>query len=263
VGTITARGTGNGDEVIEVDPTAATMYAETRRFVSKGGKHYTNLVYRIHFEYVPFPHLTTGNNGGLLVILTLNSDNQPVLVTTVHTCGCYLAIVPTSYLDETAYPDDWDADSQRVYGETLPGRLDMPPRLAEHARVRLFLRHATHRIMDVDIIDERTLAATHRVHTMALKPADTLTRLPTGNGNSTSFYYQSERARGYVKNALKPLEFLFMSWWALDLRVGVDKIYGQTNEPGPAFYTSLKPWARAASDMRDFAGFLSYWGWKL
>lgn len=54
-----------------------------------------------------------------------------------------------------------------------------------------------------------------------------------------------------------------MSWWALDWRVGEDKKFGRHTSDGPVFYTSLRPWDRKRSDMRDFAGFLAYWGWRL
>lgn len=51
-----------------------------------------------------------------------------------------------------------------------------------------------------------------------------------------------------------------MGWWALDGKVGEDKDLGYDIYDGPIFYTSLKPWARNASDLRDFSGFLEYWG---
>ena len=54
-----------------------------------------------------------------------------------------------------------------------------------------------------------------------------------------------------------------ISWWALDWRVGEDKAYGDKNETGAVFYTSLKPWNRQASDMWPFGDFLAFWGWGL
>jgi hypothetical protein len=96
-----------------------------------------------------------------------------------------------------------------------------------------------------------------------LLPLEALEQLDLGNGATTSFYETAGDRRGYVKESYKPRERLFMSWWALDWRVGEDKKLGRDKDDGIEFYTSLKPWARSASDMRDFAAFLKYWGWRL
>ena len=53
-----------------------------------------------------------------------------------------------------------------------------------------------------------------------------------------------------------------MSWWALDWRIGEDKKLGKNEDDGIRFYTSLKPWSRRASDLRNFKTFLRYWEWK-
>jgi hypothetical protein len=59
-----------------------------QEFSTEHGK-YTNLVYRIHFPKVPFSiipfNLTSGNNVGVIVVITLDSQQRPVLVTTVGT----------------------------------------------------------------------------------------------------------------------------------------------------------------------------------
>ena len=44
----------------------------------------------------------------------------------------------------------------------------------------------------------------------------------------------------------------------IDTRIGVDKRYGKAGDEAPVFYTSIKPWAQKASDMRDFPGFLDF-----
>jgi len=54
-----------------------------------------------------------------------------------------------------------------------------------------------------------------------------------------------------------------MSWMALDLFVGTDKIYDPNGQSQNQFYTSLKPWNRNKSDMNHFARFLEFRGWKL
>jgi hypothetical protein len=54
-----------------------------------------------------------------------------------------------------------------------------------------------------------------------------------------------------------------MSLISMDFYVGTDKVYEDDGDYGNPFYTSLKPWNREASDMRDFPRFLEFWGWGL
>lgn len=110
-------------ELIMVDPARPVIYVEERKFTTEKDE-YTNLIYRVPFQetpddLIPF-HLGAGKNVGNLLIITLNSLQQPVLYTTVQTCGCYLVFVPTSYLAKDSFPERWPKDLQTVYGETLP-----------------------------------------------------------------------------------------------------------------------------------------------
>lgn len=265
VGRPRARRHDDGEVEIYVDPGEPVLYARQREFETDEAR-YTNLVYRVHFEKVPFSlipfHLTAGRNVGLLFVLTLNGRGEPVLLTTVHTCGCYLAFLPTSYLPDSAYPPGWDTGGQRVFGETLPGQLDYPERFDQTLRPVIFVRHATHRVMDVQIADPAALQEVHRPVTAPLAPMAALERLPL-NGATTSFYDTSGFRKGYVRGSFKPFELLLMSWWTFDLHVGADKAYGDSEETGTVFYTSLRPWRREASDMWEFAEFLEFWGWDL
>ncbi len=253
-------------EEIYIDPTTPVFYVQQQPFETEAGERYLNLIYRIHFEEVPYSlspfHLTAGKNGGLFIITTINENNQPVLITTVHTCGCYLAILPTSYLPPQAYPEHW-SDEQEVFGERLPGVLRFPAVFDFRYRPGVFLRDGTHRVMNVEVIDASTLASSYRVVAAELRPMEALKQLPLPDNNATSFYHNTGRHQGYVKNAVKPLELLLMSWWTFDLHIGSDKELGNKNETGSVFYTSLKPWNRNASDMWNFPHFLSFWGWKL
>ena len=54
-----------------------------------------------------------------------------------------------------------------------------------------------------------------------------------------------------------------MSWWTFDWRVGEDKKLGKNKNDSILFYTSLAPWYKDSSDMRDFNTFLKVWGWDL
>ena len=95
------------------------------------------------------------------------------------------------------------------------------------------------------------------------KPIDALKELELKYNKTTSFFENSGSRKGYVKESHKIRERLFMSWWALDSRIGEDKMFGKNRNDGILFYTSLKPWAREKSDMRDFIAFLKYWNWNL
>lgn len=261
-GTPSARMNDDNNEEIYVDPTQPSIYFEKRFFTTNRGE-YTNLVYRVHFEKVPKNHLTAGKNVGLLIIVTLNNDNEPLLYTSVHTCGCYIAFVPTSYLPKKMFPKEWTLERQSVFGESLPGILDYGDNSFETTKTLVLFRDATHRIGNFSLETQKQFDKRENNITAKLLPMDNLKQLPLGNGKTTSFFEHSGSRKGYVKMSHKPWERLFMSWWALDWRIGEDKMLGKDKLDGIVFYTSLKPWARDDSDLRDFANFLEYWGWNL
>jgi len=252
-----------GGEVI-VDPDLPRIFAVERSWQGSRGR-YTNLIYRLHFSEVPFSlvpfHLTSGSNVGLLVILTVNEKDQPVLVTTLHTCGCYLAFVPTSYLDPAAFPSGWDPDGQWVFGERLPGLLQYGDGSAP-TRLHILLRDSVHRVMALLLV-EADSDSHLRIDQAELLQLDSLSHLQAADGQEFSFFETEGPRQGYVRGSSKIWERLLISWWALDWRVGEDKRLGRNAADGPVFYTSLKPWAREASDLRDFPKFLEYWGWDL
>lgn len=245
-----------GEVTAYVDSNRPTIYAQQQEF-SSNGNTYLNLIYRIHFEATPSNHLTAGNNVGLLTIITLDADNTPLLLTTAHTCGCYLAVIPTSALPRTAYPENWPTDQQQIYGEQLPVRIDLKPATSQSKFV-LHLRDATHRVMAVELrpVDSDSL------ETAPLVPMQALRELPS-NGQTLSFFETEGPRKGYVRDNHKPYERWLMGWWALDWRIGEDKDLGPRETTGTVFYTSLKPWARSKSDLWRFADFLRYWGWAL
>lgn len=265
IGTPSARINRAGKEEIFVDPEIPTIYTETRRFATAKNS-YTNLIYRIHFEKIPFSlvpfYLGSGNNVGIIVVITLNSDNEPILCTTVQTCGCYLAFVPTSYLPEDAYPDHWNTAGQTVYSEHLPGLLDFKVSPLAQTITTILIKTGDHRVKDIALSNLDSILE-HQTVLAQIQPLSALGSLPLGNGGSTSFFDNLAQREGYVKGSHKPWERILMSWWAFDWRLGEDKQLGGDKDDRPVFYTSLKPWARNDSDMRNFPTFLDYWGWKL
>ncbi|UCD89605.1 MAG: hypothetical protein JSW04_14535 [Desulfobacterales bacterium] len=265
IGRASAMYDDQGDEHIFVDSQHPTIYHLTRRFTTKK-KSYTNFIYRVHFPKIPFSlipfNLTAGRNIGLIVVITIDSQQKPVLVTTVHTCGCYLAIVPTSYLPREALPLNWKRMSIKVYGEKLPGNLDYSK--ANHTKLLIHLRPEVHRVMNLEIVAKQDVQGPGNINVMemALAPMERLEAIPLGDG-TTSFYHQDGILKGHVKGSVKPLESMLLSLPSLDFFVGTDKIFGNRKKTGNPFYTSLKPWNRKASDMWNFAEFLEFWGWRL
>ncbi|MBU0484711.1 MAG: hypothetical protein KKB30_09380 [Proteobacteria bacterium] len=261
IGTPTVRDDGNGKPEIYVDPIRPTIYSMEQKIKVKGGD-YTNLIYRVHFEGTPFTHLTGGKNLGLLIIVTLGKDEKPLLITTVHTCGCFLAIIPTSNLSAKSYPEGWDLGGHDVFGERLPGLLEFRQPENDQDRLVFRIRSETHRIMGLDLISEEDFVSPPELVPASLRPMADLHKLPFGD-SQVSFFEVEGCRKGYVRNSHKPFERMLMSWWAMDWRIGEDKDLGPSAETGTIFYTSLKFWARKKSDLWNFKDFLKYWGWKL
>ena len=261
IGTVQAR-RNNGVEQISIDPGSATVYHGRFTFTTESGT-FINYVYRVHFQKIPFSlipfHLGAGSNVGVLVVVTVDKAQRPLLVTTANTCGCYVAVIPTSYLPGSAYPDNWPEQQQRIYGEVLPAHLQMS---APDDRFQVSIRPEVHRVMDVQVIPANYHPSRQTV-IAGLQPLSALKSLPLPGGTTTSMFYGTWPLRGHVKGAIKPWESLLLSLVSLDFYVGMDKEYGNTDESGNPFYTSLKPWNRRSSDMNDFAGFLRFHGWKL
>ena len=265
IGQPSARYDEKGKEQIFVDDRNPATYYMVRKFSADRGD-YTNYFYWVHFPEVPFSiipfHLTSGRNMGLIVVVTVDSGNRPVLITTVHTCGCYLGIVPTSHLPQDALPSYWKEKPLKVYGENLPWILDYSE--MKNPRVLVHLRPGVHRVMDLEMVEERDIHSSNGFHRIVtpLVHINKLEEIPV-NGNTTSFYYKEGLLKGHVKGSVKVWETMLLSPVALDLFVGADKVYGDPEVTGNPFYTSLKPWNRTASEMWDFKRFLEFWGWRL
>ncbi|MEW6426451.1 MAG: hypothetical protein AB1568_00305 [Thermodesulfobacteriota bacterium] len=266
IGRAAIRRDDTGAEETYVDPRQPVVYAEERMVNLPGGGGFRNLIYRVHFPAVPFRllplQLTAGRNGGLIVIISLDSDNLPLLVTTVHTCGCYLAMFPTSNLKSAELPPGWNPEKQEVYGISLPGTLRADPAWADAVPV-VMVTGEMHRIAGIAMVPRQRILAGIEPVALTVMPMAALERLPLPDGGYSSFFHEEGREKGYVKGSDKVLERFLIGWWALDWNVGADKKLGLPEEGGAVFYTSLKFWDRHRSDLRDFPRFLDYWGWNL
>jgi hypothetical protein len=262
IGTPVAEKDEDGKISISIDTEKPCFFAEKREFKTKKD-NYLNLVYRVNFTKTPGGHLGKGKNVGLFFIVTLNSDKKPVLFSAVHTCGCYLSIVPTSVLPESAYPKDWPEKIQSVHGEKLPSVLKYKED-PENFRFLVHKKSATHRISDIKLIRKNKTDSLFKIKDSCIQSLDSLENISINKDEKTSFFITEKGgSKGYVKNSKKIYERIFMSWWTFDWRIGQDKKLGKDKNEGPVFYTSIKPWAKDESDMRDFKTFLEYWGWDL
>jgi len=268
IGTPVAWKDQEGTVHISIDPDQPAFYTQQVPFQTDNGT-YTNLIYRIHFQETPFGlspfYLTSGKNVGLLVIVTINAQKQPVLISSVHTCGCYLAFTPTSFLPQEAFPAGWNKESQKIYGESLPGILTLTtdqPHDGRTPRTVVAIRADTHRVMGIIQEEEMKLTGRYQAVITPLLPMQALQAIAI-EGTTTSFFETEGARKGYVKESFKPRERLFMSWWTMDWYIGEDKAYGPSDITGTTFYTSVKFWARDQSDMGNFPRFLRYWGWNL
>jgi hypothetical protein len=249
----------NNQEIVKVDSEVGAIYASVRSFSTRQGD-YKNIFYRVHFSEIPLRYLGAGENMGLLIVVTLDEKERPLLYTLVHTCGCYLAFIPTSYLPETRWKKDWKPGWQNVFGENLPSYLEFTDLRQEN--IVIHLRPGNHRVKNVLLVEKSELQRLPFVR-IPLYPFEALEQLQLPDGKVTSFYETSGPRKDYVKGSQKIWERLLISWWAFDWRVGEDKRLGRSSSDGTVFYTSLKPWAREESDLRDFPKFLHYWGWPL
>lgn len=265
IGKPKAEKTKGGDVQIFVDPGEPVIYTMEKDFSTTRGD-YRNLIYRIHFSEVPFSivpfNLTWGDNVGLMVVITLDSRERPVLVTTVHTCGCYVAIVPTTELPRDAFPENWSDETLEVFGEKLPPILDFRGR--DDPRLMVHIRPEVHRVMDLEVVENRHVEVSkiYRLVGTVAEPVRILENLPL-EGETVSFYHEDGFMQGYVKGSVKPFETMFLSLPSLDLFVGADKAYDDPEKTENPFYTSLKPWNRHESNMWFFDRFLYFHGWRL
>lgn len=257
IGAPAVRISGSGRPDIFIDSDRPVIYAMTQDFETTSG-NYTNLIYRVHFKWTPLPHFTAGKNVGLLVYITINADAEVILVTTLHTCGCFLAFVPTETLPAERWPAGWQESGQMVYGETLPGLLREDD---SSKNIIIRVRGGTHRVMDINYGNDHDYQNIVR-HPTAIAAMEELNRLPAGSIGHLSFFTEDGVRKGFVKGSRKPFEMLFMGLLAMDPFVGEDKALGPQEETGARMYTSLKFWDRDRSNIWIFPRFLQYWGWN-
>lgn len=263
IGTPKAKLTRDNHAVVYVDPEEPTIFADQQEFHA-GAKTYTNLIYRVHFARSPFTLLPfntgAGKNVGVMAVITLNEDLQPILVNTVQTCGCYHAVIPTDHTPEYAFPKEWDSEGFKNYGEQLPGILQP---YSGDARLFITLKDGVHRVKDLAVGPIFAARKDAEQVQCLLRPLEALKHIPLPENGETSLYFQKGRKRGLVRGAFKPWETALFGLWIRDFHVGQDREFGTRQDTGQLFYTTLNPRIKHASDMSDYAAFLRLNGWAL
>jgi hypothetical protein len=264
VGTVVLERRGFGGLSVRVDPARPSMYTEMRLDIV-GGELVRQLVYRVHFEKIPFEFSPTfyeaHRNAGLLVVVTLDAATAtPRFVTVVHTCGCYAAVLPTQHVSRAALPPERPLDVVRIYGQTLPAILSVPD---PAARLTVWLEAGGHRATDVRFA---TAKPDGLAVPMELRSVSELRDMPVAGGGDDergSIFHDSWPARGHVRDAWNPIEGL-TAWGlvALDPMVGMDKDFGDPTQTGTAFYTMLTPWWQSASRLDRFDRLLRELGYR-
>lgn len=264
VGEPSARFDKKGDEEIYVDPSKPVYFTDVMPWESESAR-YTNLVYRVHFEMSKGNENSTdggkGMNTGMLVIVTLDESDKPLYVNVVQTCGCFHALLPTTYLPREDYAEGWDPEALYVYGEKLPGLVAYPEEENPDVRPVVFLRDGSHRMADIDVATIASVRDQYELIAATAKPIDALEHLKLGDGE-TSFYFEEGKNKGLVKGAYKRKEAILLGLVVGDTHVGQDRKFGSAEEVPRGFYTTIKPGEKEESEMWDYRGFLEHNGWK-
>lgn len=265
VGTPAARLDADGDEDIYIDPTHATYYLQEQPWETEHGK-YKNLIYRVHFEESrPNNESTDGGRGknvGLMLVVTLDEGGKPLFLNAVHTCGCFHALLPTSFLPNAAYPEDWNKEAMDIWGEHVPGMVKYPETFDTSVRPVLFLRTGSHRVTDLQVASLDSVRQRYEILPAEFKPVDALKHLKLGD-HETSFFFEEGKKKGLVKGAYKRKESAMLGLLVGDTRVGQDRVFGGEKDVPRGFYTTINPLEKKESDMWDYAGFLELNGWKM
>ena len=263
VGTPMLRRAWTGGLRVRVDPQTPTLFAEIRED-RLAGRAVQQLVYRAHFEKIPLRFspffFEAHRNPGLLAIVTLDAQSgAALLVTTVHTCGCYVAVIPTADFDPAWLPEDWPRTTLKVYGKRLPATL---PALVAGSRVHLDVEPGGHRIRDVQVRPD----ADEVWREMPILPMERLRSMPVAgrDGESGSIFYQRGPLRGHVRGSWNPFEGLTVfGLVSLDPTVGMDKDFGHPDETGTPFYTFLPFWMHDRSRLDRLDALLRELGFRL
>ena len=200
------------DGIPFVDTGVPVMFVRSTRTLF-GGKVLPQLVYSVWFPARPKEgpfDLLGGRLDGITVRLTLDHEGRPLLVDTMHSCGCYHQFFPTARLRMRPRPDSLDEWA------FVPQSLPSPP---PGTRLLLRVAAASHQIQRL-----RWAPALDIDRELALQPDDSLRSLPLPGGGRRSLFGPD----GLVVGSERGERWLF---WPMGVR-----------EPG-----AMRQWGRHAT----------------
>ena len=125
-----------------IDTSTPSVYQRIA-FTRIDNKTYVQLIYSIWFSERPASNpldLLAGNIDGVMLRITLDHDGTPLLIDSIHACGCYHLFFPTSRLQPRPSPNS------RTEWAFVPQSLSI---LTVRQRVVVRLATATHYLTDI------------------------------------------------------------------------------------------------------------------
>ena len=253
----------NGAERITVNPDSHVVYVGTHAD-KLGSRDVIQLLYRVHFTRLAFKarvFFEQHRNAGLLTLITIDAaTREPLLITTVYTCGCYRGTIPTDRFPSAALPKNWPSDQQKVWGKMLPAHVHAP--VPGTSRFLIRMEPSTHRVIDVSTV---SALPSGEQRSLEVLPMAQLHQLPLEGkeGATTSFFHESGSSKGFVKGAWSAIEGMTLGVAILDVRIGTDKDFGDPAVTGTRFYTMLLPWNHEVSRLDRFNPMMKKLGFRL
>lgn len=169
-------GQGPAPEVQTQQPLLYQRIAHTRY----GDRVLLQLVYSLWFPERPARHgldLLAGRVDAVVLRLTLDEGGRPLMLDSIHGCGCYHAFVPARSVDLRTPP------SARIEWAFVPAAL---PQLAPGQRLRVYLSASDHQLVGVAADD-----GAGQGKALRLEDEDQLRSLPTPAGGHRSAFWSS------------------------------------------------------------------------
>lgn len=177
------------DGQLDVDAGSPAAYRRIDR-MRIDGNWFTQLVYTYWFNNRPptgSADLLAGHLDGLVIRITIDSQSVPILMDSIHACGCFHQFFPSSRLQLRASPPE------RGEWAFVPAAL---PVLPEDGRYVLRLSSGNHYLMQVSVTQGEPIdwhgagpvaLGPRRKHYTLLDDGE-LRTLPTPSGGSKSIY---------------------------------------------------------------------------
>ena len=176
IGAIVFRGK---EPAVDANESIAYQRVAFTRF---NGQTLVQLVYTFWFSERPRHgalDLLGGPLDGLIVRVTLAPDGEPLMVDSIHACGCYHVFFPGPRLAEISAP------SAAMEWAFVPKRL---PALKPGQRIAFRIESGTHYITDIRAVDTIAPDATPEATTYRTTDENSLRSVPLPSGGRRNLY---------------------------------------------------------------------------